>query len=116
MQEHYGVPPESYWIESYFTIKDSYFAGEIERVKKLLDFNKSMKSLDIGAGLGKQMIALSKIGFETYGFEPSKQFYEGAISKRGISPERLKLGMIEDVEYPENHFDHFLWCCFRAFV
>lgn len=105
IQDHYGVPPENYWKDDYFTITDNYFQGEIERLKKILDFKDGMKSLDIGAGLGKQMIALSKSGFETYGFEPSKQFYERAISKMGINPERLKLGMIEEVEYPENHFD-----------
>ncbi len=105
IQDHYGVPPENYWKENYFTITDNYFRGEIERLKKILKFKDGMKSLDIGAGLGKQMIALSKSGFETYGFEPSKQFYERAISKMGINPDRLKLGMIEEVEYPENHFD-----------
>ncbi|MBC7749930.1 MAG: class I SAM-dependent methyltransferase [Methylotenera sp.] len=105
IQDHYGVPPESYWKDNYFTITDNYFQGEIEKLKKLLDFRNGMKSLDIGAGLGKQMIALSKSGFETYGFEPSKQFYERAISKMGINPDKLKLGMIEEVEYPENHFD-----------
>lgn len=105
IQDHYGVPPENYWKENYFTITDNYFQGEIKRLKKILDFKDGMKSLDIGAGLGKQMIALSKSGFETYGFEPSKQFYERAISKMGINPDRLKLGMIEEVEYPENYFD-----------
>lgn len=105
IQDHYGVPPESYWKEEYFKIKDTYFQGEIERLKKLIDFKNDMKSLDIGAGLGKQMIALSKIGFDTYGFEPSKQFYERAVSKMGINPDKLKLGMIEEVEYAENHFD-----------
>jgi ubiquinone/menaquinone biosynthesis C-methylase UbiE len=105
IQDHYGVPPESYWKENYFKITDNYFQGEIERLKKLIDFKNDMKSLDIGAGLGKQMIALSKIGFDTYGFEPSKQFYERAISKMGINPDKLKLGMIEEVEYAENHFD-----------
>jgi ubiquinone/menaquinone biosynthesis C-methylase UbiE len=105
IQDHYDVPPESYWKEDYFTISDNYFRGEIERLKTLLDIKHGMKSLDIGAGLGKQMIALSKSGFETYGLEPSKQFYEGAISQMGINPDRLKFGMIEDVEYPENHFD-----------
>jgi ubiquinone/menaquinone biosynthesis C-methylase UbiE len=105
IQDHYGVPPESYWKENYFTVTDNYFQGEIERLKTLLDFNNGMKSLDIGAGLGKQMIALSKAGFDTYGFEPSKQFHERAISKMGISPDKLKLGMIEEVEYSENQFD-----------
>lgn len=105
IQDHYGVPPESYWKENYFTVNDNYFQGEIERLKALLDFKNGMKSLDIGAGLGKQMIALSKAGFDTYGFEPSKQFHERAISKMGINPDKLKLGMIEEVEYSENQFD-----------
>lgn len=105
IQDHYGVPPESYWKENYFTVTDNYFQGEIERLKTLYDFKNGMKSLVIGAGLGKQMIALSKAGFDTYGFEPSKQFHERAISKMGISPDKLKLGMIEEVEYSENQFD-----------
>lgn len=105
IQDHYGVPPESYWKENYFTVTDNYFQGEIERLKTLLDFKNGMKSLDVGAGLGKQMIALSKAGFDTYGFEPSKQFHERAISKMGISSDKLKLGMIEEVEYSENQFD-----------
>jgi ubiquinone/menaquinone biosynthesis C-methylase UbiE len=105
IQDHYGIPPENYWVEEYFAVNDNYFRGEIERLKTLLDFKDGMKSLDIGAGLGKQMIALSKIGFETYGFEPSKQFYERAISRMGINPDSLQLGMIETVAYPTNHFD-----------
>jgi 2-polyprenyl-3-methyl-5-hydroxy-6-metoxy-1,4-benzoquinol methylase len=105
IQDHYGVPPESYWQEIYFTHKENYFLYEIERLKKLMDFKDGIKSLDIGAGLGKQMIALSKVGFDTYGFEPSQQFHERAISKMGINPDKLKLGMIEEVEYPDNHFD-----------
>ncbi len=105
IQDHYGVPPESYWKENYFTISNSYFQGEIERLKKLIDFKDGMKSLDIGAGLGKQMNALTKAGFNAYGFEPSKQFHERAISKMAIDPDKLKLGMIEEVEYAENYFD-----------
>jgi SAM-dependent methyltransferase len=105
LQDHYGISPENYWKENYFTISDNYFQDEVARLKTLLDFKKGMKSLDIGAGLGKQMIALGKAGFDTYGFEPSKQFYDRAISKMGIDPDKLKLGMIEEVEYAENHFD-----------
>ena len=105
LQDHYGVPPEEYWKEHYFKIDDNYFRGEIERVKKLIDFKEGMTALDIGAGLGKAMTALKKAGFDTYGFEPSKQFHERAITKMGINPDKLKLGMVEEVEYPENSFD-----------
>jgi ubiquinone/menaquinone biosynthesis C-methylase UbiE len=105
IQDHYGVPPEDYWKEDYFNVADNYYQGAIDRIKTLMDFKEGMKSLDIGAGIGREMIALSNAGFDTYGFEPSKQFHERAISKMGIKPEQLKLGMMEEVEYPENHFD-----------
>ena len=105
IQDHYGVPPDDYWIEEYFQVDEKYFQGEVKIVKGLLDFKQGMKSLDIGAGIGKAMIVLEKAGFDTYGFEASKPFHEKAISQMGIKSDRLKLGMIEEVEYPENYFD-----------
>jgi len=105
IQDHYGMPPEDYWIDDYFTFNENYFMHEIETLKTLIDVKPGMKSLDIGAGLGKAMIALSNNGFDAYGFEPSEPFYKRAISKMNISAEKLKLGMIEDVEYPNNFFD-----------
>lgn len=105
IQDHYGVPPEEYWKEDYFTIDPDYFKTEISTVKGLYNFNKGDKALDIGAGLGKCMIALTNAGFETYGFEPSESFYSRAIEKMNISPERLKLTSIEKVEYSFNQFD-----------
>ena len=105
IQDHYGVPPEDYWKESYFVVNENYFAKELKQLKQLIDIKSDTKALDIGTGLGKAMIAMSKSGLDTYGFEPSKQFHERAISKMGINPGRLKLGMIEDMDYPENYFD-----------
>src|SRR5712671_1475607 len=84
IQDHYGKLPEKYWTEAYFNFSDNYFQGEIITVKKLIPFKEGMKSLDIGAGLGKAMNAMTKAGFDTYGFEPSEQFYERAISHWGI--------------------------------
>jgi ubiquinone/menaquinone biosynthesis C-methylase UbiE len=105
IQDHYGLPPEEYWNKDYFIINENYFKDEIKQLKKLIKFEEGMKSLDIGAGLGKQMIALSNAGFDTYGFEPSKPFFERAISQMNISEQKLKFGMIENVDYPEAHFD-----------
>jgi len=105
LQDHYGVPPENYWKKEYFTVSDNYFKGEIDKVKKLIDFKEGMKSLDIGAGLGKAMLALSNASFDAYGFEPSQQFFERAVTRMGINRDKLKLGMIENVDYPANHFD-----------
>lgn len=105
LQDHYGVPPEDYWKPSYFAVDENYFKNEIEQLKKLIDLKPGMRSLDIGAGLGKAMIALEKAGFDVYGFEPSQQFYERAISKMNIDSKKLQLGMIENIEYPETYFD-----------
>lgn len=105
IQDHYGIPPEEYWRKEYFVIDNNYFKQEIGTLKKLISFTSGMTSLDIGAGLGKQMIALSKAGFDAFGIEPSKPFYEQAISKMKIDPTKLKLGMIEEVDYPDNYFD-----------
>lgn len=105
LQDHYGIPPEEYWNKAYFSIDEYYFKNEIERLKKLIDFQRGMKTLDIGAGLGKQMIALTTAGFDAYGFEASLPFYKRAISQMKIDPVKLNLGMIEEMEYEENYFD-----------
>jgi len=105
IQAHYGVSPESYWAENYFTAGDQYFQYEIGKAKELLHFQPGMRSLDIGAGLGKAMVALAKAGFDAYGFEPSSQFHERAVNKMGIDHGKLRLGTIEQMEYPSNHFD-----------
>jgi len=105
IQDHYGTPPESYWNEHYFKWDPTYFADQILEVKGLLPFREGMAALDVGAGLGKCMLSLSKAGFNTFGFEPSKPFYERAVSQMGIEREKLQLGMIEEVDYPENSLD-----------
>ncbi len=105
IQDHYGIPPENYWEESYFIVSPDYLKEEIKRLKTLIDFKVGMKSLDIGAGIGKAMISLENAGFDSYGFEPSEQFHKRAITKMGINANKLKLGMIEDVDYPYDYFD-----------
>ena len=105
VQDHYGVPPDEYWNESYFYNDTSYFIEEISQAKKLINFKPGMSALDIGAGIGKCMAALSVAGFNVEGFEPSTTFREIAISKLGISPEKIKLGMIEEMNFNEKSFD-----------
>ena len=105
IQDHYGLPPESYWKPEYFVIDKNYFSGEIKKTKELTQFSEGMKALDIGAGLGKCMIALQQAGYDAYGFEPSVPFYQRAINEMKIPADKLKFGMIEEVDYPENNFD-----------
>ncbi|HSY62370.1 MAG TPA: class I SAM-dependent methyltransferase [Cytophaga sp.] len=105
IMDHYGVVPEEYWKPSYFEIDPYYFSAQIRDLQKLMDVKQGMKALDIGAGLGKTIIVLNRIGFDTYGFEPSVNFHERAISKMGIAADRLKHGMIEEIEYDTEMFD-----------
>ena len=105
MQDHYGVPPDEYWTETYFRNESNYFFSEITKAKKLINFELGMRALDIGAGIGKSMIALKTAGFDVEGFEPSISFREKAISKMDISADKIKLGMIEEMDFPEESFD-----------
>jgi 2-polyprenyl-3-methyl-5-hydroxy-6-metoxy-1,4-benzoquinol methylase len=105
IQDHYGIPPESYWKGDYFKVNPDYFTAEIKRCKELIEFSSGMKSLDIGAGLGKCMIAMESAGFEAYGIEASVPFYERAIGKMGVSANRLQCCAFEDAKFPENYFD-----------
>lgn len=103
--DHYGTPPEDYWKESYFKPQSDYFSKQIKDARKLLGQREGMTALDIGAGLGKCMIALNEAGFDAWGLEPSRPFYDRAISKMNIDPQRLKLGMVEEIDYQEASFD-----------
>ncbi|MCI5164141.1 MAG: class I SAM-dependent methyltransferase [Candidatus Electrothrix sp. AX5] len=105
IEDHYGIPPEEYWTHDAFKVDPLYFSGEITQAKELLDYYPGMKALDIGAGLGKCMLAMSRAGFDVEGFESSKLFREKALENMELSPERLKFGKIEELDYPCNYFD-----------
>ena len=105
IQDHYGIPPEEYWTPAYFKIDPCYFGDVITKAKKLLPFRPGMTALDIGAGIGKAMIAMENAGFNAYGLEPSTPFYERAIKVMGIDPHKLNRGMLEEVNYDADSFD-----------
>jgi SAM-dependent methyltransferase len=105
LQDHYGIPPEQYWKEEYFLWNPNYLSYQIDRVKRMINFEKGMKSLDIGAGLGKGMLSMAHKGFDAYGIEPSMPFYERATTRMNIDTEKLKFGTIEDADFEHNYFD-----------
>ena len=105
IDQHYGTPPEDYWNASYFEIDPEYFAGQISRFFELHPKDNELRALDVGAGIGKCMVALQAQGFDAYGFEPSEPFYQRALDKMGIDPEKLQLASVEDAQYPAAHFD-----------
>jgi 2-polyprenyl-3-methyl-5-hydroxy-6-metoxy-1,4-benzoquinol methylase len=95
LQDHYGIPPDDHWHESYFVCDPNYFSREIGKAKESIGFQRGMRALDIGAGFGKCMVALARAGFSVEGLEPSASFHSAAIEIRGISAETLKIGSIE---------------------
>ncbi len=105
LQDHYGIPPEVYWKDEYFQVSDTYFSDVIAKHRELGGSVPGMTALDIGAGLGKAMIALERAGFETYGIEPSIPFHERAISRMGRDPERLLGVGVEQAEFSPGQFD-----------
>ena len=105
MSDHYGVPPESYWKDAYFNTDPNYFSRQIADAKRLLDFRDGMRALDIGVGIGKAVKSLRAAGFDVWGMEPSKPFYDKALEWTGMGADRLALAGVEEAEYPENFFD-----------
>lgn len=105
IQDHYGIPPESYWEKEYFNIEKDYFLTAINRAKEIIGFKPRMKALDVGSGIGKLVLALSNAGFDAHGLEPSATFHKKALEFTGLPESRIKLASIENANYAENEFD-----------
>jgi ubiquinone/menaquinone biosynthesis C-methylase UbiE len=105
LSDHYGLPPEAYWTPEYFTVSEDYFAAEISAAKRMLGGASGKVALDIGAGIGKGMVALTRAGFDTWGIEPSPSFRERALAGGEIAADRLQRASIEDAVFPPATFD-----------
>ena len=105
LSDHYDVLPEEYWKEEYFQPDKEYFSEQILTYKSLADHKKGLKALDIGAGIGKCMIALENSGFDVFGIEPSEKFYQKAIETMKIKNTKIKNCSLEEFEFQNNSFD-----------
>lgn len=105
IQNHYGVSPELYWKPEYFNFSELNNNGIIRWMKQICDIPPGSTVLDIGAGIGKNMEAFEKQGYEVYGIEPSESFYRLATEKTGIRKDRLSLCSIEDSDFSSNSFN-----------
>lgn len=104
--DHYAMDPAEYWADATTVPDPGYFEEQIATLRRLWTGDHgAAAALDIGAGLGKAMLKLSLHGFDAHGVEPSAPFREAGITQNGISPDRLLLGGIEDVEFDPASFD-----------
>jgi len=61
--------------------------------------------LDIGAGIGKCMVAMFNAGFDVYGMEPSIPFYEKSLQHMKIDQNKLQNCALEDYQCDDEYFD-----------
>lgn len=103
-ESHYDEP-DDYWSADYFEEDSDYFVVEIATAKRLLGFHPGMRALDVGAGIGKAMRAMTAAGFDVWGFEPSAAFRKVGVERTGIPDDRIALSAIEDASYDREQFD-----------
>jgi SAM-dependent methyltransferase len=106
LAQHYDVTPEEYWVESYFRVEPDHLAGQISTFWRLFGGTpRPCSALDIGAGIGKAMVALQRAGFDCYGIEPSASFRQAAIERMGVQEKRVQLAAVENAAYPDDSFE-----------
>jgi SAM-dependent methyltransferase len=105
LSQHYGIPAEDYWVPKEFELNPDFFVVPINIFNRLYKKNGEKIALDIGAGLGKCMLALEAHGFTAYGLEPSEPFYQRALEKMGIAEDKLKFDSVETADFTPEKFD-----------
>lgn len=108
IDDHYGVSPDDYWEPDYFSGEAHSMDYHVPIINRLMQIKPGAKSLDIGTGVGFSMLELEKMGFDSYGIEPSSSFVKYAIEKVGIKPEKIVVGMMEDGNFEKESFDFIL--------
>ena len=98
---HYDVDPEAYFPDR-LVPEPIMFDPQLAEVLPLKD---GMKALDIGAGVGRTMQALSKLGWDTWGIEPSRTFAKVAVERMGIPADRLIVAPMETAGIEPESFD-----------
>jgi 2-polyprenyl-3-methyl-5-hydroxy-6-metoxy-1,4-benzoquinol methylase len=93
--------------QSYSSQDDCYARTFRRRLERVLMFQRPGRSLDIGCGTGILVEEAQKLGYESHGIDVSGH----GLSSRLVSlGERFKQGTIEEVRYPDNHFDLITLC------
>lgn len=101
--DHYEKPPEEYWSAEQLEISSGGIPLEtFHGLHSTSD--RRLRALDVGTGMGNDMLQLAEAGFDTWGLEPSEAFRNGAIS-RGADPKRLQLASLETASYEAGQFD-----------
>lgn len=97
---------EDFYNENYFAFDDIKQVRQIkyavEAIEEITEFKREGRLLDIGSAKGLFLLVARKYGFEVEGLEISKYAAEFTQEAFGIY---TTAGTIDEVDYPENHFD-----------
>lgn len=101
IEQHYNIAPEEYWSGSYFKTDPAYLSAQLRTFATLAGRSpQGCSALDVGAGIGKAMVALAAAGFDVTGLEPSPSFRRAAVERSGIPEDRLLLATVESTSFP----------------
>ncbi|GAB4308467.1 MAG: hypothetical protein Kow0019_04980 [Methanobacteriaceae archaeon] len=90
--------------------------GEVDFIEKEINFNKSIKILDIGCGTGRHAIELSRRGYDVTGVDLSESMLDKArenADKKGVDV-NFKLADARDLQF-EDKFNLVIMICEGAF-
>lgn len=104
--------PKDGRLDKMYVDAESYFRGHDVEGKKqdglamMGEFERRVGSkgrfLDVGCGIGENLWAAKKAGWEYEGVDPSAEFIEIGIEKLHVTG---RVCLLEEAQYPDNHFD-----------
>ena len=90
--------------------------GECDFIEEEIDFNKSLKIIDIGCGTGRHSIELTKRGYEVTGIDLSESQLRRAKEKAKAQYLQMDFQSHDARNLPfENEFDLAIMLCEGAF-
>jgi len=94
------------WAPTYDAEPNPLIALEEDITLALIGDVDNQRVLDVGCGTGRYCELLAKRGAKVVGIDPSQKMLECAKAKITLKCKfELRLGKIEDSEFPDNHFD-----------
>lgn len=106
VSELYAVEPDSYWPPAYFRTDPGYLTPLYAVERELLGPLEGLRALDVGAGIGKGVVAMRHHGFLATGLEPSATFRALALERMGLAEHEIILSSVEEAELPSATYDY----------
>ena len=98
----YSQPSEEY---KYYDLHEAH--EELPRVIEIFKKRKVSKVLDLGCGVGRNLLPLVRKGFETTGIDGSKEAIKKIKQKLKDKSllAKIKWGVFQNLSLPDNYFD-----------